>query len=354
MKHLISPFAIIRRLMYICFFTLLLLGCRKDDDKLPVVDFDFEDMIDRYVLNNKSTYPDGDVLTFRWESSDDDISFFNEGTNTSFLLPDRNGNTTTGITLSATDGSHTVSTTKTLPVTELTWYRVYSMGTSIQSFVDNDVQYEWFIDQNTSMSDSTNCGPACATMALKWVYPDFDKTTDDARNIYYMDGKGWYTSTIVDYLNLYEVGGKIIPFGIDKSNDLVAELNNGNIAILCLDMYYIRKYTKGVHFPVDKFYYTDKVDWGHFIVVKGYKAVNEHVLFEVYDPASSMRYSNGTYMGQNRLYRAEDIMKATDIWWKYAIVVYPQSRVLKGIGKRSASPFNMGNIPNQKGGAGRM
>jgi hypothetical protein len=81
-------------------------------------------------------------------------------------------------------------------------------------------------------------------------------------------------------------------------------------------MYYIRKQTKGLQWPVDKFYYADNVDWGHFIVIKGYKIVDKHVLFEVYDPASSMTYPNGTYMGKDRLYRAEDLMNSADIWRK--------------------------------------
>jgi hypothetical protein len=334
--------------IYVCVFTLLLFGCNKGNQ--PVVDFDFRDMIDRYLLVNESIDPDGDALTFTWKSSDSDISFFDEKTNTYFILPNRNNNSTTDITLTATDGNHTVSTTKTLSVPETTWYRVYGMGTSIQSFVDNDVQYDWFIDQNTTgIYSYENCGPASVTMALKWVYSDFDKTTDDARNTYLPEGGWWTTNHIVNYLNLYQVNGTIIPFGNNKSNDLIAELDNGNITVLCLDMYYIRMQTKGLHFPVDKFYQTNKVGSGHFIVVKGYKIVDEHILFEVYDPASSMTYTNGTNMGKNRLYRAEDIMNSSEVWWKYAIIVHPQSQVRKGTGESKRNPFNMDNIPNQKG-----
>jgi hypothetical protein len=347
MKHFISLYATIIRLMYICFFVLLFYGCNKDE--AIVVDFDFKDVFDRYIMINKSTYPDSDALRFTWKSSDSDISF-NVGTITYFLLPYRNDSSTTNITLFATKGTHAVSTTKTLPVPETTWYRVYGMGPSIQSFVDNDVKYDWFIDQNTSMYYYSNCGPASVTMALKWVYPDFDKTTDDARNTYFMDGEGWYTNTMIDYFNLYKANITIIPFGENKSNDLMAELDKGNIAVLCLDIYYIREQTKGIQWPVDKFYHNAQAGAGHFLVVKGYKVVYGQVLFEVYDPASSMRYSNGTYMGKNRLYRAEDIMKSTEIWWKYAIIVHPQSPT-KGTGEgKKFSPFDMGNIPNQKGG----
>jgi hypothetical protein len=336
---------IIETPIYICFFTLLLFGCSKDENKPPLVDFNFEDMIDRYVMINKSTDPDGDALTFTWESSNNDISF-NEGTDTYFLLPYRAGNSTTDIKLSVTDGIYTVSAAKTLPVPETTWYRVYGMGKSIQSFVANDVNYEWFIDQNqTGKYSDKNCGPACVTMALKWVYPNFNKTTEDARNTYRASGGWWYTADVSNYLNRYDASGKVISFGTNKSKSLMAELDKGNIAILCLDMYYIRKETKGAEWPVDKFYKADNVNWGHFIVVKGYKIVDKHVLFEVYDPASSKKYVNGTYMGKDRLYRAEDIMHSANIWWKYAIIVYPESQLRRG----ERTPFNMDNIPNQKG-----
>jgi hypothetical protein len=72
-----------------------LFGCSKDNLP-PVADFDFEDVFDRYVLVNKSTDPNGDALTSTWKSSDN-VSFFHDGPNMSFLLPDRSGNSTTDI-----------------------------------------------------------------------------------------------------------------------------------------------------------------------------------------------------------------------------------------------------------------
>ncbi|MDR1403166.1 MAG: hypothetical protein LBJ60_05640 [Tannerellaceae bacterium] len=68
-------------------------------------------------------------------------------------------------------------------------------------------------------------------------------------------------------------------------------------------------------------------------------------LFEIYDPASSQKYPDGTNRGIDRLYRAEDLTKSSEIWWKYAIVVHPQTQLRKG----EKSSFNMENIPNQKG-----
>ena len=315
------------------------------ENRPPTANFRFEDMIDRYVLINESTDPDGDELTISWESSDKNISF-QKNTNTFFLLPYSISNSTVDIKLSVTDGTYTISKTKTLPIPETTWYRVYGMGTSIQKSAANNVEYDWFIDQNkTGTYSSINCGPTCATMVLKWLYPNFEKTTEDARNTYHQEGGWWYTNNIADYLNLHGAIGTVIPFGTNKSANLIAELDKGNIAILCLDMFYIRRPIKEIQWPVDKFYYAESVGWGHFIVIKGYKIVNNHILFEVYDPASSMTYSNGENMGKDRLYRSEDLMKSADIWWEYAMIVYPQSTLRKGGG----TPFNMKNIPNQKG-----
>lgn len=55
--------------------------------------------------------------------------------------------------------------------------------------------------------------------------------------------------------------------------------------------------------------------------------INNTVLFEIYDPWSKGKtYANGLYMGCDRAYRREDIVNATNVWWKYAIIVHSQSQ----------------------------
>jgi hypothetical protein len=316
------------------------------ENKPPVVDFGFEDRIDRYLLINKSKDPDGDVLSLTWESLHYNATINYNNANPYMLLPYSSSDGTMDVKLTVTDGIYTVSATKTLPLPQTTWYRIYELGTAVRSAVSLNVNYNWFIDQNyTGTYSFENCGPTCATMALKWVYPNFRKTVEDARNTYWPQGGWWYTNNIVDYLELNNAEGTIISFGANNSSNLISELDKGHIAILCLDMYYVRQETKGVQWPVDKHYYTANTDWGHFIVVKGYKIVGNHILFEVYDPASSQRYADGTNRGIDRLYRAEDLTKSSEIWWKYAIVVHPETKLRKG----KKSSFNMENIPNQKG-----
>ncbi|MDR2938452.1 MAG: hypothetical protein LBU92_05900 [Prevotellaceae bacterium] len=225
------------------------------------------------------------------------------------------------------------------------------MGTNIDVSVANNVDYNWYIDQYyTGTHWNVNCGPASVTMALKWELPFFNRTTEDARNTYPLDGGWWHTTDIVNYLNLYHARGRVIEF--NQEEDLLAELDLGNIAILCLDMYYVRKETKGEQWAIDKFYSTENPESGHFIIVKGYKKVGNNTLFEVYDPWSiDKRYEDGRFMGLDRLYRSEDIMKATNVWWKYAIVIYPRTTkfaIPLALPSKQKS-FDMTNIPNQKG-----
>jgi len=86
-------------------------------------------------------------------------------------------------------------------------------------------------------------------------------------------------------------------------------------------MYCIRYESFGEH-RINKFYQTNSSGWGHFIVVKGYKQVDEIFYFEIYDPFSlGQMYKDNTLKGKNRYYRSDDIYTATSIWWNYAIVV---------------------------------
>jgi hypothetical protein len=86
-------------------------------------------------------------------------------------------------------------------------------------------------------------------------------------------------------------------------------------------MFYVRNEADS-KLRVDKFYTAASVGWGHFIVLKGYREVNDKVYFEVYDPyCNSLKYSDGTLKGKDRYYRSEDIFSATSKWWNYAIVI---------------------------------
>ena len=212
-------------------------------------------------------------------------------------------------------------------------HSIWGLGENLTAECSNDVGYEWYIDQfNTGKHTFDNCGPACVTMAIKWTDLTFTGTVQDARNTYKSEGGWWHTNDIRNYLNNYSISNFTMNF-VD-ANALKNELDNKNIAILCLDMYYVRYQSENPEWHVDKFYIIPSEGGGHFIIVKGYKIVDEITWFEVYDPWSlGVRYMDGSLKGRNRYYRSEDIMKATDVRWKYMIVVQ------KSTTTRSAVPI---------------
>jgi len=170
--------------------------------------------------------------------------------------------------------------------------------------LSNNRDYAWYFDQaNTGIHSNNNCGPTVTTMACLWSNADFIKTPEDAREAYRSDGGWWYTDDISNYLT----DNNITHYYINLSDNIagtreiiVDELEEGNIVLLCLDMYYIPRQSKA-EWRVDKFYYTDAKDWGHFILAKGYKIVDGEVLLEFYDPNSwNQKYNDGTFKGKDR------------------------------------------------------
>ncbi len=192
----------------------------------------------------------------------------------------------------------------------------------------NNKDYPWYIDQaHTGVHSSNNCGPSSTTMAAKWSYETFSKTSEDARAAYRPEGGWWYTSDIHNYLNDNNIPHSFVSLGNYSSSTwdiITSHLDAGNICILCLDMYYIRAAIK-IEWKVDKFYNTNNTGWGHFIIAKGYKVVDGKSYFEIYDSNSwDKTYNDGSLKGKNRYYRSEDIYNATSIWWNNAIVVSPK------------------------------
>lgn len=104
-------------------------------------------------------------------------------------------------------------------------------------------------------------------------------------------------------------------------SNLKSEIDAGNIVIICLDMFHV-DYEKDPEHHVNKFYETNSVGWGHFLVVKGYKEIDGKVFYETYDPYSFSRtYFTGELKGKDRYYSSTDLNTATNNWWDYAIVI---------------------------------
>lgn len=228
--------------------------------------------------------------------------------------------------------------------------QIYSWGLGgfLKSGLSNNQDYEWYLDQgNTGPYSYNNCGPASTTMAAKWSDPSFSRTPVDARAAYRPSGGWWYTNDVDTYLNDNGIPHFITNLSATASGTqlaLTSQLDKGYIAILCLDMYYIRPEAFQTK-RIDKFYVANSTGWGHFIVVKGYKMVDDQLYFEVYDPyCFNMTYTDGTLKGKNRYYRLSDIFAATFTWWNYSVIV-----TKKGAAKSEVRGLDRESIPNMWG-----
>lgn len=201
----------------------------------------------------------------------------------------------------------------------------WGLGGFEKTSCSNNRTYSWYLDQSiTGKYSGVNCGPTSTTMAAKWANQNYNKTPEDARAAYRPEGGWWYTSDIDAYLTDNQIQHYYIGLANSSSETaqiLTNQLDQGQIMIICLDMYYISN-GSNPNWHVDKFYNTNAEGWGHFIIIKGYKMVDKKLFFETYDPyCYNKKYLDGTYKGKDRYYRSMDIYKATSVWWNYAIVI---------------------------------
>jgi hypothetical protein len=288
----------------------------------PVAQFEFVDGIDRINLDGEiSTDADSDPLSFHWTAADGSIEFGNKTLGESFFkIPAGTSAMEVDVTLTVSDGKSQSTKTKIVEVPAFSVIRSIGLGKSLTNEASNDVNYEWYIDQSNSGPHSlVNCGPASVTMAIKWFDENFSGAVQDARNVYHSSGGWWYTNDIIAYLNKHNVNNRTI--NLDQMSNLKSEINAGHIVIICLDMFHVG-YETDPEYHVNKFYETNSIGWGHFIVVKGYKEIDGKVFYETYDPYSFSRtYFAGGLKGKDRYYSSSDLDSATNNWWDYAIVI---------------------------------
>ncbi|MDE5421094.1 C39 family peptidase [Ancylomarina sp. DW003] len=302
----------------------IVFSCTDDIEKensIPEVDFNYSIEIDEIRLTDKSNDLDDDPLTCTWSTESKLIRLSNiNGHSSLFTLSELNQKQKLDVTLTVSDTESENSITKTITLPELTEARKIGLGAEVTEEKSNNVDYEWYFDQaNTGKYADVNCGPTVATMAIKWTNESFSGIPEDARSAFRPEGGWWYTSDIIPYLNKNNVSNYTIK--LPTINKVKEELDEGNIVIICLDMYYITEQKKN-NWHVDKFYTTKTKDWGHFIIAKGYKVVDGKVFYEIYDPNGYGKiYSDGSNKGIDRYYRAEDLDISTNIWWDNAIVI---------------------------------
>ena len=227
----------------------------------------------------------------------------------------------------------------------------YGLGKSVTASKSIEKTFKWYFDQaETGKFSAINCGPTVATMAAKWNDSTFTKTPEDARNTYRATGGWWYTDDIVNYLNKYGINSAYTALP-DNYQTIKKYIDQNYIVILCLDNYYIR-YNAIATQHVDKYYKVNAAASGHFIIVKGYKQVDNQFYFEVYDPWSyGVSYTPGNQLkGENRYYRSDDLETATNVWWDYAIIVAPKGKSVIKISELNPKAKLLSSVPSQRGG----
>ena len=295
--------------------SLVFLSCECEDIGPPIIPpppvacFTVIDVMDYFSVSSTST---GEISEYLWQVSGEHQTLFKPKGN--YAVIDLSLVTTTitvSLTVNNSGGSSTYTEMIDLPA--LSFHRKYGLGKNLESEWSNNVDYEWYIDQTTTgQYGSTNCGPSCATMAIKWANPDFTKTVEDARNAFpiIFPSTGWTKYFMTSYLTDNQTANKKMYF-LDTDN-LKKQIDNGSIVILSLDMHYIRYMDiSKPEFRIDGFIPYNMKGWYHAIIVKGYKIVDGILWFEVYDPYSSgYRYNDGALKGRDRYYRSEDITSA--------------------------------------------
>ena len=330
------------------FVFIIFLSCSKEKETINYniqANFSYSDDIDHFELIDDSKNVNNSVLnhTCVWISMCDSIIIINSSSNNAYFnLPILSDTSSFKVKLIANNGYKSASIIKNIKLPKTVLERSYGLGTNLNNGHSNNDDYSWYIDQmNTGTFSSINCGPTSVTMAIKWVKQDFNKTPLDARNTYRSTGGWWYTNDIINYLNQYSINNRTI--NIIQIDSIQNQIDEGNIVILCLDMFYIRNQEKD-KWHVDKFYSATQKGWGHFIVIKGYKSVDDQTFYETYDPFSfGLKYTDGSIKGKDRYYRSQDLDSAVLNWWQYAIIVS------KGNIKSSLTGVDINSIIHKSG-----
>lgn len=184
--------------------------------------------------------------------------------------------------------------------------------------VSNVQNHDWFIDQGyTGIYSGDNCGPSSTAMVLNWFNINSNATAKEARNKIRPNGGWWYTDDVERYLRNNNLN--ISTNYISGENNLINIIDNGNIAILCVNVDKI-SYEKSSSSRIGRFY--NNVT-GHFLVLTGYVKIGDDIYFEVYDSNTWGRKVNNKDipLGKGRYLKSEELLKAMKIWWNYAIEI---------------------------------
>lgn len=150
----------------------------------------------------------------------------------------------------------------------------------IETFKSNyDSSIQYYAQLDGSIQEKYSCGPA----VLKMVFSIFDKETEvsyeEIRKRAGNKSKGMYTTEVKKALDVYK-----IPYS-EKSytnpKQLIEIIENGDIALLCVDMKEIE------HIKSEEYFWGKNIETlktGHYILLTGYQYKEGKVYFEVLDP----------------------------------------------------------------------
>lgn len=195
---------------------------------------------------------------------------------------------------------------------------ILGLGKYMTEKVSNNREYSWYVDQaETGEYSSTNCGPASAEMLGKWVNENFKGYAEEARGLHYGDDGGWFTEDVQNYLKSYDVESRMV---LNVTKELIiSELDKGNIMLLGIKVGEISLNEDSSEEHTGRFYW---VTSGHFIIVKGYIVADGETYFEIYDPNSWYEtYSDGTYKGKDRYFKAEEVVTASKVWYDKLLLI---------------------------------
>ena len=196
--------------------------------------------------------------------------------------------------------------------------------------------YNFYFDQfDGSALQAINCGPTVTTMAIKWVDKSYTGTPAQARTDVPANNDWWYTNNITKYLGDHGVSNSTVMI-TDFDSLVKTNIDKGRLIILCLDMYLFVNYNSTDYQHTEKFYQTLAKDWGHFLLVKGYKVTTTGLYLEIYDPYSQNRlyadefslqvFGQQQSKGKDRYYSSSTIVQSCMKWWPYVILVAPQGQ----------------------------
>lgn len=199
-------------------------------------------------------------------------------------------------------------------------------STALQTDPQTELQgteraYEWYLSQEGSGPyEAENCGPAVAAMGIHWYDPEQVPSIEYARSRYRPQGGWWYTSDIEALFKEYSVPLSYRAYV--SPGDLTKVIDQGYIAILCLDTRFITPYDEAGS-RIGRHY---EGDFGHFAIAKGYEKIEGKLYIEVYDPWNMQSEDeDGTPKGKDRLYPAQEVDLAIRNWWPQMMVIGAES-----------------------------